>query len=88
MIKGKTESGFSYSVSEAALDDWELLEDLIRMDGGDVIAIGRVLDRLLGEKQKAKLKEHLRGENGRVSATAIINEVTEIFKGVKKGKNS
>ena len=31
-MKGKTSSGFEYELDEAALDDYELLEDLCEMD--------------------------------------------------------
>ena len=47
-----------------------------------------VLNRLLGTEQKERLKEHLRMENGRVPASKMMNEIGEIFRNVKEGKNS
>ena len=40
------------------------------------------------EEQKERLKEHLRMENGRVPASKMMNEIGEIFRNVKEGKNS
>ena len=65
-MKGKTSSGFEYELDEAALDDYELLEDLCEMDEGNVAKMSSMLNRLIGTEQKEHLKEHLRTENGRV----------------------
>ena len=51
-MKGKTSSGFEYELDEAALDDYELLEDLCEMDEGDMTKTISVLNRLLGTEQK------------------------------------
>ena len=83
-MKGKTSSGFEYELDEAALDDYELLEDLCEMDEGDMTKTISVLNRLLGTEQK----ERLRMENGRVPASKMMNEIGEIFRNVKEGKNS
>lgn len=47
-----------------------------------------VLNRLLGNEQKERLKEHLRMENGRVPASKMMLEMGEILNSVKEGKNS
>ena len=44
------------------------------------------MDSLLGDK-KADLYEHCRRENGRVSATAVMAEIKEIFENAGKLKN-
>ena len=90
MIKGTTESGFSYKISEDVRDDMELLEAIMRVDGGDNGAVPAMLDMLLGKEQKAKLYEHCRvtketkngTEKGRVSATAVLKEIRCIFEGI------
>ena len=68
--------------------DYELLEDLCEMDEGDMTKTISVLNRLLGTEQKERLKEHLRMKNGRVPASKMMNEIGEIFRNVKEGKNS
>lgn len=87
-MKGKTTSGFEYELDESALDDYELLEELCELDEGDTSKIISVLNRLLGNEQKERLKEHLRMENGRVPASKMMLEIGEIFNSVKEGKNS
>ena len=87
-MKGKTTSGFEYELDESALDDYELLEELCELDEGDTSKIISVLNRLLGNEQKERLKEHLRMENGRVPASKMMLEMGEIFNSVKEGKNS
>lgn len=79
MSKGKTKSGFSYTISDNLGDDIELLENLTRLDKGEVVVLPDVLKKILGEKQKEKLYEHLRTEDGRVPITAVSEELAEIF---------
>lgn len=81
MKKGKTKSGFTYSVNDKMGDDMELLEALAKLDQGDVTVVPMVLDRILGEKQKRKLYDHVREEDGRVPITRISTELADIFKG-------
>ena len=78
MLKGETKSGFKFKIDEAIADDLELLEDIAQADK-DVSVFPRVLEKVLGAKQKAALYEHLRGKNGRVSTKAAVDEFTEIM---------
>lgn len=87
MHKGVTSSGFEFELADEALDDYELLEILHKIDNGDNGLIVDMVDKLLGENQKEKLKEHVRAENGRVSAKLLLGEVMEIFKSNDAGKN-
>lgn len=87
MITGTTSSGFSYEVEDEVLDDYEFLELLSKIDKGKNGLIVEMVDRFLGEKQKEKLKEHVRDENGRVSAVRLLGEVMEIFRSHGAGKN-
>lgn len=75
-MTGKTKSGFEYDIPEEAADDYELLEELMKIDDGDFTGVTKAVHRLLGEEQTKKLKEHLRGDNGRVSAVAMMNEIS------------
>jgi hypothetical protein len=88
MMQGKTESGFAFEIDEAALDDMELVDDLVEMSRGNNAALLSVLERLLGKEQKKRLYEHERGENGRVSKAKIMQDVTDIFVAIDPGKKS
>ena len=86
-LKGTTSSGFEFKIKEEALDDIEFLEMLTESDDDDPLALIKLIQKLLGEKQKARLYEHLRGEDGRVPATAVVAEVDDMFKQIKELKN-
>ena len=88
MIEGTTKSGFRFALDEDALDDYELVEALCDVDNGNIGAITKVVDMLLGKEQKCNLKEHLRSEKGKVSAAAMCDEVAQIFELSNKIKNS
>lgn len=77
---GTTESGFQYSIDQEAMDNYELLEDLCEVDNGNAGKITTAARRLLGDDQLKALKEHLRNEKGRVPASKMIKEISQIFK--------
>jgi DNA-directed RNA polymerase subunit F len=88
MVKGKTKKGFFFKIQEEAMDDWELVEELVEIDKGDTTKIINVAKKLLGEKQYENLKNFLRDKaSGRVKATDMMNTVLEILEKVKEGKN-
>lgn len=84
MVKGKTESGFSFKIDDDVRDDMELLENLTRMDAGETQLAPLILESLLGAEQKKKLYEHCRGTSGRVSATKVFVELKSIFDEIHK----
>lgn len=86
MIKGKTKKGFSYTISDTALDDWELLELLTKLDKGDTSAIVEVSMRLLGEEQYKRMKDFLR-KDGKLKASDFVQEISEILSSSKETKN-
>lgn len=88
MITGKTESGFEFELDEGSLDDYELLEDICDMDNGDPLKITAIAKRLLGKEQMQALKEHVRNEEGRVSAARVTEEIAQIFSSQSEVKNS
>jgi len=83
---GKTESGFEFCIEEEAFNDWELLEALKNFDSGDTSAMVDIEKLLLGKDGSAALREHCRNKNGRVPASAMMKEISEIVK--LAGKNS
>lgn len=86
MISGKTKSGFEFNLDDEAMNDMELLEDLKKLDGGDVLAVPSILERMLG-KQKEDLYNHVRTESGRVPIDALVGELKGIFEASKDAKN-
>lgn len=79
-VKGKTTTGFAFEITADARDDYELFEDLVQLDSGNVAVMPRILSRLLGEKQKAALLEHCRDEKtGRVSTVSLNAELRRIM---------
>lgn len=87
-IKGKTESGFEYTISSDIIDNWELLESLQGVDNGEKYAFLDVLKCILPDKaDRDRLKEHCRNENGIVSTKSMVHEIVGIFKS-QNAKNS
>lgn len=87
MVKGETSTGFAYELPEDAFDDYELLEVLRKIDKGESGYVVDMIDMLFSKEQITALKEHIRKENGKVSARALMQEVGEIFQNAKNGKN-
>ena len=86
MIKGTTESGFEFVVSDTIGDDFEFLE-LVAEAESNTLLIGRIIERLLGKEQKKALMEHLRGEDGIVHTTSMVDAFAEIMKAIPGSKN-
>lgn len=87
MLTGTTSTGFNYEISEAQLDNMELLDALAEADAGKLLAISRVCDLLLGKEQKKKLYDHCRTEEGTVPTGALSKEILDIIQNQDQGKN-
>lgn len=83
-MKVKTKSGFEFTCDEKIIDDWELYEDFA---SGNRYGEVRAAQRILGDKDYARLKDHCRYENGRVSYEKMDAEIGEIITAVVS-KNS
>ena len=75
----RTASGFEFQIDKAALDDMELVEALANIDK-DPTVIPTILRLILGDEGKGKLYEHCRDESGRVRASRVAAEITDIFR--------
>lgn len=84
-VKVTSSTGFECTIDTAAMNDMELLDELVAMDRGEVTVIGSIIDRLLGRENKARLYDHVRVD-GRVPIDAISKEIAEIFKELAEGK--
>lgn len=88
MITGKTTSGFEFAISEDALNDWELVEDIVAVDNGDPTKTISLARRLLEGDGYAALKEHCRDKvTGRVKADLMSGEILSILTAANEGKN-
>jgi len=79
MIKGKTSSGFEFTISKDVKNDYELIENLGELDDNPLI-LGKIVTQILGKEQTSKLKNHIRNENGIVPTDKMTQEIIEIFR--------
>lgn len=87
VIKGKTNSGFSYKISKERLNNYELLESIGELEENPLI-LSKVVIMLLGVEQTKRLKDHLRTEEGLVPADLMSEEIKEIFENQSETKKS
>ena len=86
MLTGATKTGFKFTIDEAALNDWELLEDLDGIENNPQRYV-RVARRLLNKEQYEELKKHCLNENGRVDMTKMFYEISDILTSNNRIKN-
>lgn len=88
--KGTLENGFKFAVDTDVLDDMELVDDMAEAQGDNPLKIVSVLNKILGEDQKARLYDHVRDEKtGRVPSEAVSNALAELMDKLgDDGKNS
>lgn len=79
MVKVKTKTGFEFNADEKIVDDWELYEDF---SNGDRSGEVRAAKRILGADEYARLKDHCREKNGRVSFEKMDAEIGDILTAV------
>ena len=60
MKKVRLDNGLTLEVQDNALDNMELLDDLVDLDEGNGYAISRVVGRILRKEEQKKLYDHLR----------------------------
>lgn len=87
MITGMTKAGFKFELDESALDNWELIESLQKVDTGHSGYIVDSAKLLLGKNQYEDLKTFLKEKDGMIKATTMYEEISSIFE-VTKLKNS
>lgn len=80
-ISTVTIKGITVKVEKDALDDFELLDDLAKMQDGDGARITSVAHRLFGDDFTAVM-DGLRGDNGRVSVEAASTFISELLAAV------
>lgn len=78
MLKGKTKSGFEFKVTDARLNNYELLENVADVDENPLL-LPKVVNLLLGKEQAGRLKDHVRDDDGMVDSEKLGVEIQEIF---------
>lgn len=84
MVKGRTSTGFEFEADNNQINNAEFLEDYAEMTSGNTSAVFRVIARILGKEQKAKLYDHIRDEQGNVPVDKLNVELGEIFGSLAK----
>ena len=72
-----TSTGFEIDIDEARLNNMELFDAVAELQGGNKLALSRVLALLLGD-DKSRLYDHVR-KDGRVPVEDVDREVAELF---------
>lgn len=85
-LTGVTKTGFTYSVLEKNLKNYELVEVLGELESNP-LALPKVLKLLLGKEQTDKLKDHVRDKDGIVDTEKISAELQDIFEAQARLKN-
>ena len=78
MLKGTTTSGFKFEIEDKRLNNYELLEAISEVEESE-LALPRVIKLLLGDNKAKALKNHVRDDEGFVSADKLSAEIIEIF---------
>lgn len=81
-----TSTGFICDIDESRLDDMEMLEDVVALDKGNGLVLPGLIHKLLGEKGKQELYDHVRTAEGRVPMAACAAEISDIFNELKEAK--
>ena len=88
MIKGKTKTGFEFTIDPEVFNDWEILETLYDIDEGNSQLAVKVARKILGKNQLEALKEHIKAENGgKATIEAMSEALQDIFEACDSSKN-
>lgn len=84
----KLNDGFTLEVDDDVAEDQLVMDDLAASLKGDIVASSSLVLRVLGEKNRKLLYDHLKKDNGRVSSKAVGEAIGEIIVCCQAGKNS
>ena len=82
IIEVTTDTGFNCEIDRDKLDDWEFTEAVVAASKDSAEAIKAtvyMVNHMMSAEDAARLKEHVRGEDGRVPTTRMMEEFTDIF---------
>lgn len=78
IVKGKTPAGFEFEVDTIVIHDMEVIDALAEMAENPLL-ISKASLKILGREQRAKLYDHIRDKDGRVSDETFSDEFTFIM---------
>lgn len=74
--------GIEVTVDANAFDDFDMIEDIGKLQGGDIFALPRIVKKLFADEWP-RIREHLSDKNGKLTAT----RATEFFGAVIEAAN-
>lgn len=87
-MKTRLSDGFEVEIIDNVADDWEFLEVLTGIDEGETGLIVKAAKMMLGNDGVKSLKDHLRGEDGVVKTTEMVEALKDILNNTGETKNS
>lgn len=84
----KTNSGFEIDFNATCMNNMELLDQLVAMETGDILAVSKICNLIFSKEDKQRLYDHVKEKDGRVPLEKIDVEINEIFSlAGNQGKN-
>lgn len=74
--------------NDEALNDFEMLETLAKMQEGDIVAIVAFAKGIFGEEQLDNVKSQLRGDDGKVSLVDMNGFINESIMEAARAKKA
>ena len=87
MVSGTTSSGFAVKVDPEVIQDMEFIELAAEAQNNGLL-LPKLIEMVLGEKQKAALYDHVRNKKGRVLVSAVSDEFEEILSIIREDKDT
>lgn len=87
MVSGTTSSGFAVKVDPEVIQDMEFIELAAEAQNNGLL-LPKLIEMVLGEKQKKALYDHVRNKKGRVLVSAVSDEFEEILSIIREDKDT
>lgn len=88
MIKGTTESGFTFEIDENKINNYDFLELMVDADAGSIPAMVKAVRLILPQEEIDRIKDFVRTEDGRAPIREVYKLVSEIISYKGETKNS
>ena len=80
MVKGKTSTGFEFSVDETLLQNYRFVKRLAHVAKNDYTEFFDLFTEILGESQEEALIQYLEEKNGQATTEQMAKEFADILK--------
>ena len=80
MVKGKTGTGFEFSVDETLLQNYRFVKRLAHVAKNDYTEFFDLFTEILGENQEEALIQYLEEKNGQATTEQMAKEFADILK--------